>query len=141
MRLKVVTPILVVLCLAALSVEAQQKKKQQLKVKATAHSVVLSWTQGTVSGTCSSGSGTTAVTSNGVYRATVSGGEGTTPFATVTPANTTYTDLAVTAGTTYFYQVTATNCNGESAHSSEASAAVPNTPPPNAPTGLTGTAQ
>jgi fibronectin type 3 domain-containing protein len=57
-----------------------------------------------------------------VYRATVSGGEGTTPIATGISA-TTYQDAAVTSGTTYFYTVTAVDPGGESAQSSESQVA------------------
>lgn len=122
--------------------------QQQLVAAATTgHSVTLTWTQGTVptGATCPSGTGSTAITSNNVYRATATGGEGTTPYATVSPAATTYTDTGGTAGltpgTTYFYQITATNCGGESAHSNEASGLIPNPVAPNAPTGVTATAQ
>jgi fibronectin type 3 domain-containing protein len=59
----------------------------------------------TVSWTATAG----AVTYN-VYRSTTAGGEGTTPYAKGTTA-TSFVDRAVTAGTTYYYKVTAVNAN------------------------------
>jgi hypothetical protein len=57
-----------------------------------------------------------------VYRGTAPGGEGTIPFAGGL-TSTTYTDGAVTKGTTYYYRVTAVAANGtESAPSAEVSA-------------------
>jgi hypothetical protein len=65
-----------------------------------------------------------------VKRATVSGG----PYTTVgTPTATTFVDTGATNGTTFFYVVSATNANGESANSSQVSAA------PNAATCKTAT--
>src|SRR5439155_1476542 len=77
----------------------------------------------------------TGATSYSVYRSTTSGAE-TLVQAGLTV--TTYADIGRTNGTTYFYEVTASNVGGESGRSSEASA----TPqaPPSAPTGLTATA-
>jgi hypothetical protein len=61
----------------------------------------------------------TGATSYNVKRGAVSGG----PYTTVaSPAGTTYTDTAVTNGTTYYYVLTAVNANGESANSNQASA-------------------
>jgi hypothetical protein len=61
----------------------------------------------------------TGATSYNVKRAAVSGG----PYTTVaSPAGATYTDTAVTNGTTYYYVLTAVNANGESANSNQASA-------------------
>jgi hypothetical protein len=65
-----------------------------------------------------------------IYRGTTPGGEGTSPLA-IGIATTTYADTAITAGTTYYYTVTAVNANtsivpavpSESAPSTEASAA------------------
>lgn len=74
-----------------------------------------------------------------VYRGSVTGVcSGTpTPYATGVSA-TAYTDLAVTAGSTYVYAVSAVN-GGESACSAEAQVTVPTAPAP--PTSLQGTAQ
>ena len=55
-----------------------------------------------------------------VYRGTTPGGEGPTPIATGLTAPT-YTDTALAFGTTYYYQVTATDLGGEGARSAEAS--------------------
>lgn len=85
----------------------------------TAHSVTLTWVAPTTGD---------APTSYNVKRALVSGG----PYATIgsTAAPTvTFTDTAVSAGTTYFYVVTAANSAGESGPSNEVSAAIPLAPP------------
>jgi len=112
----------------------------------TGPQIALSWTQGTVpaNATCPTAGASPAITSNRVYRATTPGGEGavgTTPYATVSPAATTYTDTGGTAGfvagTTYYYKVSAVNCNSESAQSNEASGQIPNPAGPSAPTNLT----
>ncbi|HEX4702723.1 MAG TPA: malectin domain-containing carbohydrate-binding protein, partial [Pseudonocardiaceae bacterium] len=71
-------------------------------------SVALSWN-------ASSGA-----TSYNVYRGNTSGGEGTTPVATI--ASTSYTDTGLANGTKYYYKVSATNGGGTSAHSTEVSA-------------------
>jgi cellulose 1,4-beta-cellobiosidase len=80
---------------------------------APAHSVSLSWN-------ASSG----AVGYN-VYRGGVSGG----PYTIINPsldASTSYTDTTVSAGTTYYYVVTAVNSSSvESGYSNQATAAVP----------------
>jgi fibronectin type 3 domain-containing protein len=69
--------------------------------------VTLSWTA------------STGATSYNVKRATVSGG----PYTTVaSPTSTTFTDTALTNGTTYYYVVTAVNSGGESGSSTETSA-------------------
>lgn len=106
------------------------------------HSVVLNWTQGIVpANAICSGGGSPSVTGNKIYRGATPGGEGpSAQYSILTPA-TTFTDTAVVAGTTYYYQVTAVNCNGESQRSTEISATIPNPVAPNAPTGVTATAQ
>jgi fibronectin type 3 domain-containing protein len=93
-------------------------------VKATAGSAVvtLNWTA------------PTGAVSYNVYRATTAGGEGTTPYATGI-TTTSYTDNAVTNGTTYYYTVTALNGNAsplpaESAQSAEVSATPTAVPAP-----------
>src|SRR5262249_22755744 len=65
-----------------------------------------------------------------LYRGTTPGGEGATPFKTGVTA-TSFTDSQVTAGTQYYYQVTAVNAAGaESARSNEVPAtAQPPVPP------------
>jgi len=73
--------------------------------------VTLTWTAST---------GTMPITYN-VYRGTTSGGEGTTPVATgITTAS--YTDTGLNNGTTYYYEVSASNSVGTSALSSQISA-------------------
>ncbi len=56
-----------------------------------------------------------------VYRATVSGGEGTTPIAASITA-TNYTDSGLTNGATYYYTVAAVNSAGTSPQSTETAA-------------------
>ena len=80
-----------------------------------------------------------SVISYNVYRGLVTGVcSGTpTPYASSTVKS--YIDTAVTAGSTYFYAVSAVNgAGGESVCSSETQATVPGSP--QAPTGLQGTA-
>ena len=62
----------------------------------------------------------TGATGYRVYRSTTPGGEGSTPYVSVT--SPTYTDSAVTSGVTYYYQFTALNGAAESARTSEFSA-------------------
>jgi fibronectin type 3 domain-containing protein len=109
----------------------------QATATATAHSVVLTWTQ-SPNPTCTP---VCPVTGNKVYRGTTAGGESATAYMVFTTPTTTFTDTAVTNGTTYYYKVTAVNINGESGKSNEASAVIPNPLPPNAPTGLIATPQ
>jgi cellulose 1,4-beta-cellobiosidase len=86
--------------------------------------VALSWT-------ASSGA-----TSYNVKRGTNSGG----PYTQVsTPTTNSFTDTGLTAGTTYFYVVSAVNAAGESANSTQVSA-IPNPPVPSVPTSLSATA-
>jgi hypothetical protein len=68
---------------------------------------------------------TPGATSYHLYRGTASGGEGSTPIATVTSPE--YTDTNVTSTPIYFYEVTAVNSAGESARSAEDAT---KTPPP-----------
>jgi hypothetical protein len=78
------------------------------------HSVSLSWT-----------ASTSTVVGYNVYRGTVSGGPYTLVNSSLV-AGTTYTDLGIASGQTYYYVVTAVNSSGaESVYSNQASAAVP----------------
>src|SRR5256712_6854452 len=72
--------------------------------------------------------GGSAITSYKVYKSTSSGTE---VYLTTRGNVTSYTDLAVTNGNTYFYQVSALNSVGESPRSNEASATL--SAPPSAP--------
>ena len=67
-------------------------------------------------------------TSYEVLRSTTSGSGFVTLASGLTA--TSYTDTAVTAGTTYYYEVTATDSQGTSAASAEISAVVAAAPPP-----------
>jgi large repetitive protein len=79
------------------------------------HSVSLSWVASTSS----------TVVGYNVYRSTVSGGPYTLLNSTPN-AGLNYTDMAVTAGQTYYYVVTAVDASGmESAQSNQASAVIP----------------
>jgi fibronectin type 3 domain-containing protein len=91
------------------------------------HDVVLTWVAATVP------TGAPAVNGYNVYRGTTSQGE----TLLVSIGNvTTYTDSSVAANTTYYYIVTATSTAGESGPSNEVNVGIPNSVPPNAPTGL-----
>jgi hypothetical protein len=72
--------------------------------------------------------GATPITNYRVYRGTSSGGES---FLTEIGNITTYTDLSVVNGQTYYYMVSAKNSNGEGPKSNEVIATP--TPPPGAP--------
>jgi len=74
-------------------------------------SVALTWTAST---------GSAPITYN-VFRATTSGGEGSTSLAT-NLTSAAYTDTSATNGTTYYYTVSATNSVATSAQSSQVSA-------------------
>jgi hypothetical protein len=83
------------------------------------HDVILTWTASPASN----------ISGYYIYRGTSSGGESATPLNS-TPVNVTdFTDENVTAGTAYFYRVTAVTSDGvtQSAVSSEATATVPST--------------
>jgi hypothetical protein len=138
--------IVIAAVLSASPASLAQKPKAKVSAKAGVvggHTVTLNYTQGApkAGSTCPAGSGSTAITSNNIYRATTSGGEGTiggtpapVPYATVMPAAVQFVDQNVTNGATYFYTVTAVNCSGESAMSGESNAAlIPNSMPPNPP--------
>jgi fibronectin type 3 domain-containing protein len=75
-------------------------------------------------------------TSYRIYRSTTPGGEGATPLATVTSSS--YTDTAVTSGTTYYYEITALTGTTESARSTEYSANTSGTGTGTAPTAPAG---
>ena len=82
---------------------------------ASGHSVDLSWTAST----------TTTVAGYKVYRSSTSGG----PYAVISSSpvtSTVYTDPSVTAGSTYYYVVTAVDSSGaESSYSNQATAVIP----------------
>ena len=78
-------------------------------------------------------------TSYQVYRSTTPGGEGATPLATVTSSS--YTDSAVTSGTTYYYKIVALTAATASAPSGEYSGNTSGTgTAPPTPAGLVATA-
>lgn len=89
---------------------------QNLAAAGGASQVSLSWS-------APASSGGAAVTGYDIYRGTSSGAESPTPLAAGV-AGTSYTDTAVTNGTTYFYYVKAVNSVGQSPASNEASATV-----------------
>jgi titin len=81
------------------------------------HDVILTWDASPTSG----------IAGYFVYRGTTPGGESSVPLNS-TPVNaTSYTDANVTAGSAYYYVVTAVAADGstQSASSNEASATVP----------------
>jgi fibronectin type 3 domain-containing protein len=78
----------------------------------------------------------TGATSYNVYRSTTSGGE---TLLASGDTSISYTDNAVTNGTTYYYEVKAVNSAGASGFSNEVSA-TPQVSAPPAPTGLAATA-
>jgi len=57
-----------------------------------------------------------------IFRATISGGQGTTPLATISGGLLTYTDTSAVVGIPYFYKVKASNSFGDSGFSNEDSA-------------------
>jgi hypothetical protein len=64
---------------------------------------------------------TSGATAYNVYRSTVAGGEGSTPYRTGV-TSTTFTDTGLTNGTEYYYRISATSGTTESPLSSEVSA-------------------
>lgn len=104
-----------------------------LQVGTGPHGVTLTWTPGVClpNTTC-------AASSYNILRGTAAGAEAGAPIATVTPIApattppTTYFDTTGTPGTTYFYEITATNSVGTSGPSNEVSATflVPLVAPP-----------
>src|SRR5271157_658829 len=95
-------------------------------------SLSASYSNGAVNLTWSTPSSNGAsITSYKIYRSISSGAE--TYLCTV--FQTSYTDNSVTAGNTYFYEITAFNGVGEGTHSDESSAYVP-VNPPSAPSSL-----
>jgi fibronectin type 3 domain-containing protein len=82
--------------------------------------------------------GSAGAGSYNVYRGTSPSGEESMPVATgvLTPL---YNDIAVTNGTTYYYQVTAVNAFGESGPSNEMSAMPQQNAPPPPPNKLSAT--
>lgn len=128
---KIVLMLLATLCLGTASF-----------AQAVTHSVILNWTP----------SSATCVVSTNIHRATTPGGEipiGTTGsnFATVPATTSSYTDLTVVAGQTYYWTVSAwgSTCGGtlhESVMSNEVKTLVPaDVVIPPAPTGLTAIVQ
>jgi fibronectin type 3 domain-containing protein len=63
--------------------------------------------------------GGSTITMYNIYRSTISGSE---VLLTSIPAGTVFDDFAVLSGTTYFYEVSAVNAEGEGGMSSEVSA-------------------
>jgi hypothetical protein len=96
------------------------------------HSVTLTWIETPACPTCT----------YNIYRGSATG----VCVGTVTPlatgiTSTTYTDTAVTAATTYFYNVSAVNGGVESACAGPADIQIAVPSPPNSPSALQGTAQ
>jgi len=92
------------------------------------HGINLTWTEGT--GGCSFN----------VYKGTTTGGENySAPYASVGVGVLAFLDQTGTAGTKYYYTVTAVLSGIESSPSAEASATFPNVP--SAPTAVTATPQ
>ncbi|HEX3696794.1 MAG TPA: hypothetical protein VH374_15545 [Polyangia bacterium] len=79
----------------------------KLSATASAGQITLSWT------------GSAGATQYQIYRGTMSDGEDNTPIAITNGATTTHVDAGMAGGTTYFYNVSATNSVGVSADSNE----------------------
>lgn len=101
--------------------EATTKQNPALAGQTAGHGVILTWVPGVTPG----------VVNYSVWRGTKSGG----PYVKLVGPSPilTYTDTAVTLGTTYFYVATATLGTAESGYSNEVSAVVPVNPPPPPP--------
>lgn len=82
---------------------------------AASHSVALTW----------NASPTAGVSGYNVFRATTSGGYGTTPLNSSPVAALTYTDTTVVSGQSYFYIVQAVNAGVSSTDSNEAPVTIP----------------
>lgn len=78
-----------------------------LHAQTTTHGVMLTWTAPTSAGTNAGGAAAT-ITGYSVLRGTTSGGESSTPIATGI-TTTSYLDTTAVSGTTYYYEITATN--------------------------------
>jgi fibronectin type 3 domain-containing protein len=134
-KLALLCVFLLALAMAAFAQRSAPPAKHVLKARVlmtqTGASVALAWTQSSSSG----------ITSNNVYRSTVSGG----PYAEIYSSPnliTAYTDSTVSYTTTYYYVVTvvcATCSPAESGYSNQAEAAVTAQGQPAAPSGLTAT--
>lgn len=96
-----------------------------LRAQTTTHGVSLTWTAPSVDSTHS------AAISYNVLRSTATGEE--TVLATVQAPTVTYLDTTAVSGTTYFYEVTATNSVGTSGVSNEVSITFLIQLPPNPP--------
>jgi hypothetical protein len=94
-------------------VQTAPSAPQNLKATAGEAKVTLSWS-------APSDAGGSAIVNYRIYKAMAPGQE---TFLTAVSNVLTYTDTAVTAGQTYYYQVAAVNSVGESTKSNEASAA------------------
>jgi hypothetical protein len=98
--------------------------------------IALNWTAVTPPANCT-------ITSYNVYGSTTSGFTPSSSTLLGSVTGTTYTNMGLTASTTYYYKVEAVDTEGSSAASAQASAetqAVSCTAVPSAPTGLTATA-
>ena len=115
---------------SANSAQASATPKASVPAVPTGVSATAGTQQIALSWTASSGA-----TSYNVKRGTNSGG----PYTQVSsPTTNSFTNTGLTAGTTYFYVVSAVNATGESANSMQVSA-TPNPPIPAVPTGLSAT--
>lgn len=115
------------LCIGALGGLLLLNSSVQRAAAQAGHSATLSWTYT---------QGSDVAVGFNVLRSTTSGGPYTVENSTLIPlATLTYTDSAVTAGTTYFYVLNAQDANGNlSANSPQVSAAIPGNP--SVPTGI-----